>query len=237
MKEGENTFHVAVDSTLRAALIRKGLCKTSEAFTVSSCDLHKKLFKRPVKKLIVFVVDSSDSMGQGAFARMQAAKGAVLAILSKAHLGRHRVALVAFRDESAELVLQPTSSISLARSRLKALPTGGATPLADGLIKAWWIVKTERIKDPQIKPLLVILSDGEANVPHDPGLKYREVEEELLRTAQRIGKERIHSIVIDTKRSWEKPGEMLRVAQALEGVYHHINRIKARDVIEFVTAF
>ena len=227
---------MAVDATLRAAILRHGR-GSLDAFSVSPHDLHKKLFNRPVRNLIVFIVDASHSMGGGTFARMKAAKGAVLALLSKARLGRHRVAMVASREESAEVILQPTSSLVLARQRLTALPTGGATPFAAGLIKGWKLVKSERVKDPDINSLLVIISDGEANVPYDPDRKLKGVANELTAIAQCIAKDRIHSVVIDTKPFWEKSDGMLRIAQSLGGAYHHISRINARNVVEFISRF
>lgn len=237
MKEGERFFDVAVDSTLRAALIRHGRAGDTDAFSVSPSDLHKKLFKRPTRTLIVFVVDASDSMGEGTFARMKAAKGAALAILTKARLGRHRIAMVAFRGESADILLQPTASLTLAGRRLKSLPVGGATPLAAGLIKAWKIVRTERLKDPHINPMLVVISDGEANVPYAPDRRLKDVADELAAIAQRIGKDNIGAVVIDTKPFWEKSDGMLSLAKSLGGAYHHINRINARHVVEFISRF
>jgi magnesium chelatase subunit D len=61
---------------------------------------------------------------------------AILAILTPAHLKRHRVGMVAFRHQSAHVVLSPTASLSMARKRLKSLATGGATPFAHGLMAA-----------------------------------------------------------------------------------------------------
>jgi magnesium chelatase subunit D len=71
---------------------------------------------------------------------MKAAKGAVLAILRKAHQSKSKVALVAFGGPSATLILPPTSSVALAESALRQLPAGGATPFADSLIQAWRLI-------------------------------------------------------------------------------------------------
>ena len=153
VKPGERFFDVAVDATLRAALIRPDTTAVPGSLVVSAGDLRKKQFKRPHKSLIMFVVDASDSMGQGTYVRMKAAKGAALAILAKAHLGRHQVGMVAFRDRSAQIVLQPTASISRARQHLNIMTTGGATPFADGLMKAWQVIKAQRVKTPGIQAL------------------------------------------------------------------------------------
>jgi len=68
VRPGERFFDVAVDATLRAALIRPdasaGLASPG-SLVVTAGDLRKKRFKRPQKNLILMVVDASDSMGQG----------------------------------------------------------------------------------------------------------------------------------------------------------------------------
>lgn len=235
MVEGERSFDVATDATLRAALARRVQNGETGTFDVKVCDIRKKIFRRPGKSLIIFVVDASDSMGRGAHARMKAAKGAALAILAKARKKRHRVGMVAFMDESAEAVLRPTSSLTLARKCLKSLPAGGATPFADGLMKAWKMVKNERLKDPGTRPLLVVISDGEANVPYDSGRKLWEVTDELLVIAGRIGRDNIRSIAIDTRPPMEKSDDMRMIAKALGGSYRHINQLQARHVVDALT--
>ncbi len=235
MREGEHFYDVAIDATLRAALIRQVGNGDQDSFCVHPHDLRKKLFKRPRHTLIVIVVDASDSMGQGTFARMKAAKGAALAILSKARLKRHRVAMVAFWDKTAEIVLQPTASLALAQQHLKALPTGGATPFADGLMKAWQVVKTERHKDPDVKPVLVVISDGEANVPYDGHQKSMTVMEELLLICQSMAQDNIHAIAIDTKPLMESADDMQMIAKALNATYHHITHLRAKNLVQFLS--
>lgn len=238
--EGDRSYDIAVDASLRAALLRR----TREVgevddtpFVITPSDLRKKIYKRPQKTLVVFVVDSSGSMGEGAYARIKAAKGAVLAILARSYQKRHRVGMVAFREEAAEVILQPTSSLTLAHRSLKALPTGGATPFADGLMKAWRMTKTEHLKDPGIRPLLVILSDGEANVCYDAKRRLTEVMEELFVIAGRIGKDNIASIAIDTGSLRKQSQTMRNLSQALGGSYHHISRLKAGGMVRLVTDF
>ncbi len=236
VREGERYFDVALDATLRAAMLRPNPSDKSGAPAIRPADLRKKRYKRPQKTLIVFVVDASDSMGQGTFARMKAAKGAALAILTQARLKRHRVGMVAFRDKSAQVVLQPTESLSLARQRLNQLPTGGATPFAHGLVKAWRMIKTERLKDPSVRPLMVVISDGEANIPYDEKNNAFKIMDELLLISEKIGEDRIASVVIDTKPRRGRSEEMASVASALNGSYHHIDGLKAGNVVALVSA-
>ena len=228
---------MAPDATLRAALFRHTRDTDHKPFTVKGSDLRKKVYNRPLKTLIVFVVDSSDSMGEGTYARIKAAKGAALAILAKAYQKRHRVGMVTFREESAEVILQPTSSLTLARQSLKALPTGGATPFADGLMKGWRVIKTERLKDPGVRPLLVILSDGEANVPYDSRRRLSEVMDELFMLAGRIGRDNISSIAIDTGPLRKRTDTMRSLSEALHGAYYHISQLKTDGMVRVVADF
>jgi len=112
---------------------------------------------------VLFVVDASGSMGSRA--RMGAVKGAVLSLLLDAYQRRDKVGLVTFRGAGAELALPPTWSVEAAAARLTDLPTGGRTPLAAGLLRAHEVLRVERVRDPQRRPLLVVVTDGRATGP------------------------------------------------------------------------
>ncbi len=116
--------------------------------------------------LVLFVVDASGSMA--ARSRMGAVKGAVLSLLMDAYQRRDKVGMVTFRGSGAQVVLPPTSSVEAAAARLAALPTGGRTPLAAGLVRAAEVLRTERLRDPQRRPLLVVVTDGRATAGPDP---------------------------------------------------------------------
>jgi len=184
------------------------------------------------------VVDSSESMGdEGAYARIRAAKGTIMGILTTAYQKRYRVGLISFCDESAEVVLQPTSSVTLARRSLHSLPVGGATPFAHGLMKAWQVIRTERIKDEDIRPLLVVLSDGEANVPYDSTLPQSKIRGELMQIGGQIGKDNIAALVIETRPLREPSPTMQNLAQALGGTYYHSATFKNQDLLRTIADF
>jgi magnesium chelatase subunit D len=191
------------------------LSKTGAA-AVEPQDFCRKEYEQSAGCLIVFAVDASDSMGSGADARMRAAKGAVLAILRKAYQHRSRVAFVAFSGERARVLLPPTKSVSFARDCLMSLPAGGATPLADGLRQAWLLIRTERAKDPAVAPLLVVISDGEANVPLAEGAMPAE---ELHSLAADMRREGVCAVFIEA-RAWPLPESLMRsVAQTMGAAY------------------
>lgn len=191
----------------------------------------KKLRVRPCDNLIVLTVDTSDSMGDGAEVRMRAAKGAALAILRKAYQNRSRVALVAFGGEMARTVLPPTRSIGHAQKRLQSLTAGGATPFASGLFEAWQIIRHERLKNPQIRPVLLIVSDGEANVPMTAGMPpWRE----LMQLAETICKDNIAAALIDVVNEHRKSNEMRHLANLLKASYIRVADLKPHDILDAV---
>src|SRR5690606_1885590 len=110
--------------------------------------------------LLVFCVDASGSMA--ARRRMVQVKTAVLSLLTDAYRRRDRVALISFRGSTAELALPPTGSVEIAAALLDALPAGGRTPRAEGLLAADRVLRRERLRDPRIRPLLLLVTDGRA---------------------------------------------------------------------------
>ncbi len=159
---------LALDATLRAAaphqLKRRedSAGQDARAFLIEPHDVREKVRETKTGSLILFVVDASGSMG--AQRRMVAVKGAILSLLLDAYQRRDRVGLIAFRGIGAQVLLPPTSSVDLAHALLSEMPTGGRTPLSRGLLLAMEVIETEKQKDRNVLPLLVVLSDGRANV-------------------------------------------------------------------------
>ncbi|MFG1866578.1 magnesium chelatase subunit D family protein [Micromonospora arborensis] len=116
--------------------------------------------------LVLFVVDASGSMG--ARQRMTAVKDAVLALLTDAYQRRDKVAVIAFRGAEARTLLPATSSVLAASTRLAELPTGGRTPLAEGLLAAADLLRVERLRDPLRRPLVLVVTDGRATAGTRP---------------------------------------------------------------------
>jgi magnesium chelatase subunit D len=157
---------VHLPATLRAAAPHQAERRASDtsgdvrAVRLRSADLRTAVRRDREGNLVLFAVDASGSMA--ARARMSAVKGAVLSLLLDAYQRRDKVGLITFRGSSAEVALPPTGSVEAAALRLAALPTGGRTPLAAGLLTAYDVVRRERLRDPRRRPLLVLVTDGRA---------------------------------------------------------------------------
>ena len=148
------------DTVLAAAPHQVARGRSGPGLRIAREDLRQADLEGREGNLVLFVVDASGSMGSRA--RMAAVKGAVLSLLLDAYQRRDKVGLVTFRGTDAELALPPTWSVEAAAARLRELPTGGRTPLAAGLLRAHETLRVERVRDPQRRPLLVVVTDGRA---------------------------------------------------------------------------
>ncbi len=159
-----------------------------ERLRLATPDLRLAVTEGRESNLVLLVVDASGSMA--ARRRMEAAKAAALSLLLDAYQRRDKVGLITFRGAGATLALPPTSSIDTAARRLKDLPSGGRTPLAEGLLCAGETLRLERIRDPRRRPLLVLVTDGRATQGADAVGRSRQVADQLRRAE-------VASLVID----------------------------------------
>ncbi|WP_194923460.1 putative cobaltochelatase [Catenulispora pinisilvae] len=134
--------------------------RSQGALRLRSEDLREPIREGREGNLVLFVVDASGSMA--ARQRMAAVKGAILSLLLDAYQRRDKVGLVTFRGRDAEVALPPTWSVDAGAARLTSLPTGGRTPLSAGLLQAADVLRVERMRDPNRRPLVLIITDGRA---------------------------------------------------------------------------
>jgi len=225
----EKTSDIAFDATFRAAaphqLNRK---KDGVAIAIRRPDIREKVREKKIGNTILFVVDASGSMG--AQQRMSAAKGAILSLLIDAYQKRDRVGLIAFKGDSAELILPPTSSVELARKYLQNLPTGGKTPLPHGLMKGYEVIQSELRRDPDVYPFFILISDGRANVC----LHGESALEETLEIASHIKAEGIHSTVIDTEAGAIRFGFARQISDALGARHLKLEDLRSDSIVNAV---
>lgn len=235
---------IALDATLRVAAPKQPHRKSSAtekplslAIQVTAEDLRYKRFRRNTGMLIIFAVDASGSM---ALNRAAAAKGAILRLLREARMHRDTVALIGFRGGEAELLLAPSRSVERARHALDALPLGGGTPLAAGVRTALELARRARMQG-RGPSLLVLLTDGRANVPMQRPAPTAEetapaacdqvaVWQELERLGAAAQAEELASVVIDTSHAHTSSGHAERLARLLGGRYVHLPRPDSRAV-------
>lgn len=202
------TGALAVIPTAQAAATRRAGDPTSPTGIVGG-DLREPIRKARIGNLVVLAVDASGSMG-AATDRLAAVKGALLALLVDAYQRRDRVALVTFRDEAAQVVLEPTASVELARRRLDGLATGGTTPLAAGLRAATDLACRHAADD--LQPVVVLVTDGRATVA-DRGLDPSQAVSDALAVAGSVAGT-MPFVVVDVE---DPAGRRLGLAQRLAG--------------------
>ena len=192
-------------------------------------DLRVKVREKRSCGCIIFVVDASASMG--ANRRMREVKAAIISLLSLSYQKRDRIGMIAFRKESAEIILGVTSSVELAQKRLRDLPTGGKTPLAKGLDLAYEVVMGLKKREPELTPEIVLVSDGRAS-----GKKRGQLTpfDEALLAAERIGNQGIHIVVIDTENDFIKFHLCDRLNEKLHGTVIGMDELKAEGIIETI---
>ena len=213
-----NGKRLALIDSLRAAApwqnIRRQAAKAGDTrkIHIRSSDLRVRHFEQRSETLTIFAVDAS---GSSALSRLAEAKGAVEMMLAQAYVKRSQVALIAFRQSAAEILLPPTRSLTRARRALAALPGGGGTPLAAGLIAAGQLAETAARTGQT--PLIAVLTDGKGNVAMDGSANRTVAMEEANQAARNLAMLGLSSIVIDiSPRPREEAAEL---AAALNGRY------------------
>ena len=239
---------VAIDATIRAAAPyqkERGVSSNSKfdravAIVIKTADIREKIRVGKVSTATIFVVDASGSMG--ANRRMESAKGAVLSLLLDSYQQRDKVGMVAFKGDKADVLLPLSSSIDLAYKGLEELPTGGRTPLAAGLERGLDLLIAEKQKDAGAIPVLVLISDGRANVTSsdtNTNGNGKNVRMELLALAEEARANSIHLIVIDTEevnRSYIQMqlGYCREIAAGSGGKYYSIADLTSQAVSDIV---
>jgi magnesium chelatase subunit D len=190
-------------------------------------DLREARHEGRESNLVLFAVDASGSMA--ARARMGAVKGAVLSLLLDAYQRRDKVGMVTFRGSGAEVALPPTFSVEAAAARLASVPTGGRTPLAAGLLRAGELLRTERIRDPRRRALLVLVTDGRATGGPDPVANAH-------RAAGLLAAAGVHSVVVDCESGPVRLGLAAALAESLGGVLLRLDELAAGPLADSVRA-
>jgi magnesium chelatase subunit D len=204
---------IHLPATIRqAARKQKNREKSTEtALKIILGDVREKLrlYKAPLT--MVFVVDLSGSM----LLNLESIKEALLNLHKDAYRFRDRVGIVALKDTGAIVAQHPITNLRVVANKLVNMRVSGFTPLAAGMTKAWEVLKEAKRRDASTVPLMVIITDGSANVPLKRSLEtgeVRQIEEvriivreyediavkDVMAVCKMIKHDGIHTIVINT---------------------------------------
>lgn len=220
-------------ATLRAAApwqpLRRQAVPGKEGLHIRPADIRLKRYQEQSDRLLIFTVDAS---GSAAVSRLNEAKGAVELLLAQAYAARDHVALIAFRGESAELLLPPTRSLVQTKRRLASLPGGGGTPLAAGLRQASALAEQSRARG--LTPTVIVLTDGRANVALDGTPDRAAAQADAEKMASLLTGQNIAALVIDMSK---RPQEPLRaLSERLSAPYIALPRADAERLTGAVSA-
>ena len=211
---------INVLETLRAAAPWQKLRQRQQAPTdgqkqrivVRKEDFHVTRFRQSGQTTTVFVVDAS---GSSALNRLAEAKGAVELLLADCYVRRDSVAVLAFRGQTAELILPPTRSLARAKRSLAGLPGGGGTPLAHAIDAA--ILLADQLRKKGETPIVVLLTDGKGNIARDGSPGRAQAATDALAAATEMRLRGFSTLLVDTSPQAQDAAKNL--AQAMGAQY------------------
>jgi magnesium chelatase subunit D len=210
----ESPREIDLRATLNHAVLNHGVAETGSVQPLLS-DLHEKVRNSRSGTRYLFLIDSSGS--HAAQEKMRLVKGAILGMLNRSFHKGDEIVFIAFRGTGAGVLLEACHQIDDAAIALEYLPTGGRTPLAHALELAQSYVTPAT--------LLIVLSDGRANVAISGGDPWQEA----LECARQL---HCRTLVVDT----EDPGYPVRrvseLADALRASSIDLASLEHLDVLE-----
>ena len=201
-------------ATLRAAAPKQKL-RTKHAgqkIAIRSEDFYIQRFAHKAASCIIVAMDAS---GSAALARLAEAKGAVEILLQQSYARRDSVCVIAFRGAQAQTLLPATRSLVRAKKALAGLPGGGGTPIALALKHA--TEQAQALQRQGITPLLVMLSDGKANVTIDGVGGRTQAQADALQCAKQWATHGFTSLWIDT--ALQPTGQAKELANVMQARY------------------
>ncbi len=244
---------IHIPATIREAARKQKIREKSPDTALKICveDVREKLRMYKAPLTMVFLIDLSGSM----LLNIEAIKEALLKLHSDAYRFRDRVGIVVLKGLGAIIVQHPITNLRVVANKLVNLHVSGFTPLATGMLKAWEVLKEAKKRDPSTIPVMVIITDGSANVPLKKNLEtgeVRQIEEvkvivreyedvavrDVMSVSKIIKREGINTIVINTNPrifGRESYGRIVTevIASLTKGSHHVVGRLaKKEEMIE-----
>jgi len=244
---------IHLPATIREAAKKQNRREKPAETALNICleDVREKLRSYKAPLTMVFLVDLSGSM----FFNLESVKEALLRLHGDAYRCRDRVGIVALKGMGAVIVQHPITNLKVVAGKLVNLRVSGYTPLATGMLKALEILKEARRRDPSTVPVMVIITDGNANVPLQRSLEtgeVRNIEEiqvivreyeklavtDVISVSKMVKREGVQTIVVNTNPhvyGSESYGFRVTslIAAITNGTHHVIGRVATRkEVVE-----
>jgi len=227
LERGSGSLHL-VETLLAAAGKQPTRARAGGRVDLRAEDLRAAVREGREANLVLFCVDASGSMA--ARKRMVQVKTAILSLLLDAYRRRDKVALITFRGQQAELILPPTHSVDIAAARLDDVAAGGRTPLAEGLLEAARVLNRERVRDPRLRQLLVLVTDGRATHGADAGAR-------SLQAADHLADLGVTTVVIDGETGPLRLGLAISIAERLHAEHLSVADVNAEALTSTVRQY
>jgi len=239
---------IHLPATIRAAAKKQKNRERPSKTALSICleDIREKLRLYKAPMTIVFVIDLSKSM----MFNIEEVKEAILRLHGDAYRYRDRVGIISLKGTGAIVVQHPITNLRVVANKLLGLGVSGFTPLASGMLKAWEVLKEAKRRDRSTIPVMVIVTDGNTNVPLtrslgtgeirnvDPlGLAFFKYEdlavEDVISVSKVIRREGIFTVVVNTNPTiagWETSGFLITelIASITNGTHHKVGRVRSK---------
>jgi magnesium chelatase subunit D len=223
MPEGKVT-DIAIAPTIRAAAMHA----QDGRIRVLQSDYREKVRRRRICTLINIVLDTSGSMDE--IDKVDITRSVIVALLKDAYQRRDKVSLVTYSGRKAKLVLPFTSSVERAKRYLETIPFGGTTPMASGILTGLHVLHNEIKKDPSTIPIMILVTDGKANMPLEVGGNIRR---ELALILKYVISEGIHLLAVDmSSQGSELATEITRMTG---GRYFHPERLSKESLYKAIS--
>ncbi|MFW9902701.1 MAG: VWA domain-containing protein [Candidatus Thorarchaeota archaeon] len=240
---------IHLPATIRAAARHQNYREPSleTSLTISLTDVREKLRVYKAPMTLIFVIDLSGSM----MFNIEASKEALLRLHRDAYRFRDKVGIVALKDTGAAIVQHPITNLGVVANKLFSLRISGFTPLAAGMLKSLDVLKETRRRDRATIPVIVIITDGNANVPlqrsletgelrnfEEVGIALRQFEDlavkDVISVSKAIEREGIHTVVVNTNPHYvgrETYGFAVTkiISSITKGSHHQISRLSDGD--------
>jgi len=217
----EKSSSIAFDATIRAAApFQKRRCAVNDlAIKLDMSDIREKIFEYQAPLSIVFVLDASGSM----FRMLKQMKRVILSLHDDAYQNRDKVGLIVFQGYDAIVLQYPTVNLPAVVDKLSFVQSDSWTPLASGLQKGLEVLKTEVKRNKDIVPVLVVLTDGGANVPMSQNAPpafhnsqyYNQLEQEIEEISGKLREEQIFTVVLWPENAKMRGPRHQRIAEAI----------------------
>ncbi|MCW3986813.1 MAG: VWA domain-containing protein [Candidatus Bathyarchaeota archaeon] len=198
----EKPWNIALEPTIRAAapyqLARK---KQNLSVVIKPQDIRIKMREYRAPFTILILVDLSLSM----ISSIVNLGKAITTLHQNAFRRRDRVGLVVFKGNDAFVLQEPTTNVELVVKKLWRARVSDFTPMAKGMLKACRVLRLEKQRNKDSVHMLIIISDGIANVPLKQPLSKRgrktflsEPQADAIDVARLLARDNVKNIVINT---------------------------------------